>query len=76
MVVHGCGLAAIASAKKCCALRVIRYDSTMDAAQLSAINDANVLRRIVAEKLIEIAERDAQLTARDQQIAAHIAQIA
>jgi transposase len=50
----------------------------MDAVQLSAITDANVLRGIVAEKLIELAERDAQLTAnavqladRDAKIAAH-----
>jgi len=42
----------------------------MDAAQLSAINDANVLRTIVAEKLIEIAERDAKITQHAAQIAA------
>jgi transposase len=43
----------------------------MDAAQLSAITDANVLRGVVAEKLIQLAERDAQLTANAAKIAAH-----
>jgi transposase len=76
VVVRGCGLAAIASAKTCCALCVIRYDSYMDAAQLSAITDANVLRGIVAEKLIEIAERDAQVAARDALLAARDSKIA
>jgi transposase len=76
MVVRGRGLAAIASAKTGCALRVIRYDSYMDAAQLSAITDANVLRGIVAEKLIEIAEQHAQVAARDALLAARDAKIA
>ena len=48
----------------------------MDSAQLFAINDANVLREIVAEKLVELAARDAQLSALDKQIAAHMVQIA
>lgn len=48
----------------------------MDEAQLATITDANLLRSIVAEKMGEIAERDAQLTARDAKIAQHEAQIA
>jgi len=48
----------------------------MDAAQLSAITDANVLRGIVAEKLIEIAEQHAQVAARDALLAARDAKIA
>ena len=45
----------------------------MDAAQLSAITDADVLRGILADKLIEAAARDAQ---HEAQLAEHIAQIA
>jgi len=42
----------------------------MDATQLAAITDADVLRGIVAEKLVVIARHEAQLTANDAQIAA------
>ena len=55
---------------------MIRYDSYMDAAQLSAINDANVLRGIVAEKLVEIAARDAKIAQHEAQRAEDITQIA
>ena len=47
---------------------MIRYDSYMDAAQLSAINDAEVLRGIVAEQLVAIADRDAKIAAHDRAI--------
>ncbi len=52
------------------------YDSCMDAAQLSTITDAHVLRAIVAEKLIQIAQRDAQITTQLSQIAARDVAIA
>ena len=48
----------------------------MDAAQITSITDVQILHGIVAEKLIEIAERDAQLTAHQAQITAHVATIA
>ncbi len=57
-------------------LRVIRYDSCMDAAQLSSITDARILREIVAEKLVEIAAREALIAQRDTQIAQRDARIA
>lgn len=40
----------------------------MDAAQLSSITDADVLRGIVAEQLIAIADRDAKIAAHDRAI--------
>ena len=48
----------------------------MDSTQLAAITDANVLRSIVAEKLVQIAERDAQLTAHAAKTAQHEALLA
>ena len=43
----------------------------MDAAQLSTITDAEVLRGIVAEKLIELADRDAKIAQHEAQALAH-----
>ena len=40
----------------------------MDAKQLAAITDVDVLRSIVADKLLELAERDATLASRDRTI--------
>lgn len=56
--------------------RAIGYDQAMDSTLLFAIDDANVLREIVAQTLLAIAERDAQLSERDAQIAQHQKQVA
>lgn len=46
----------------------------MDAAQITSITDVKTLHGIVAEKLIELAERDATIAAHVAQIAVHEAQ--
>ena len=48
----------------------------MDAAQLSTITDADVLRGLLAETLNEIARRERALTERQQQLAERDAQLA
>lgn len=48
----------------------------MDTTQLAAITDVETLRGMVAQKLVELSDRDAQLTAHQAQIAAHVATIA